>query len=109
MNASEFLRAFPMIKTDQSTGGGCTAWEVPLHADCYVLITEAPPEGDADAHQPSLDHAFASFGICRDCEGVDCRVMSWADAAIWLQGVIDFNETLNTWGAFNINRKGEPS
>lgn len=102
MTAAEFLQLFPMVKVDQSTGGNCTAWILDLHADCYVLITDG-----IDAYQPDMDATGADFSICRDGESVECRLLTWDKAALWLHGVLDFNDTLNTWGAFNINRKGE--
>jgi hypothetical protein len=86
MTASEFLKAFPEVKTNYSTGGGCTAWEVALPGDAYVLITDGE-----DACQPSMKQRRATFGVGFSCCDYDipCREMSWAEAALWLRGVLD--------------------
>lgn len=90
MKASEFLKLFPEVKTGQSTGGGCTAWEVELPHGAYVLITDG-----VDACEPTLKQPRAMFGVDFDCAGRDePRMMTWAEAAKWLRGVIDASRVI---------------
>lgn len=86
MTAPEFLKAFPEVLRDQSTGGGCTAWEVRLPNDAYVLITDGQ-----DACQASLASRRAMFGVGYDCCDYDiaCHTLTWAEGARWLRGVLD--------------------
>jgi len=96
MNAAEFLALFPQVKTDYSTGGGCTAWYVDLSngTDKWlgILITNGE-----DAQQPEITAKRAAFGFVNDGEGVEPRIMTWAAAANWLRGVTDYHDSLTLW------------
>ncbi len=97
MTAAEFLAAFPAIKTDYGTGGNCTAWYIDLShpktgAWFGVLITSIE-----EPYQPSLTDRRADFGMVNDGEGVEPRVMTWAQAAHWLNGIMDFRDHLTRW------------
>lgn len=85
MNAAEFLTAFPDVKTNVGTGGNCTAWTLDLSPKIYVLITTR----DMDAYQPETDDSEAYFGVVNDGEGVEPRLLNWAEAVAWLNGVRD--------------------
>jgi hypothetical protein len=94
MNASEFLKAFPEVKTDYGTGGGCTAWWLDLGGDWFgVLITDG-----IDACQPTMRATRAAFGFVNEGEGIEPRIMTWAHAADWLRGVLDYRDAARMWG-----------
>lgn len=54
MNAAEFLREF-VVAIDYQTGGGCTAWHLPLPAGFYILVTMADYPEQPDASTDVVD------------------------------------------------------
>lgn len=78
MTAADFLAAFPQTERDFTTGGGCTAWRVPLAEGWYALLT------DGDAQQPDEQARRVFVGVYDECDGAvdfeDSDLINWGTA-----------------------------